>query len=53
MFGEKKHAKETSADPTYNYINNQPLSAKFFELLETRKSLPAYAAKAKIIESIQ
>jgi hypothetical protein len=33
------------SDPTINYLNSKKLSGKFYELLEVRKSLPAWAAK--------
>lgn len=48
LFGEKKKkasdAKEDD-DPKVNYMTGKKYSDKFYTLLDTRKSLPAWAAK--------
>ena len=54
LFGEKNKGKFSSldgqSDPTINYLNGKKLSGKFYELLQVRKSLPAWAAKQNILE---
>lgn len=54
MFGlKKKQAIDKDGEvPTINYLNNRKYSDKFFGLLETRKILPAWAAKKQIIDLV-
>jgi hypothetical protein len=54
MFGlKKKQTIDKDGDvPTINYLNNRKYSEKFYGLLETRKILPAWAAKKQIIDLV-
>ena len=46
LFGEKKHKIDADGEvPTVNYLNGKKYSEKFYTLLDTRKGLPAWAAK--------
>ena len=43
LFGEKKRSsKFGEGDPSINFLNGKPFSQKFYELIEIRKSLPAW-----------
>ena len=54
LFGEKKReATGSDEEPTSNFLNGKNFSDKFYKLLETRKSLPAWAAKQKLIELVK
>lgn len=51
LFGgkEKKNDKD---DPTTNFLTGFKYSEKFYELLKTRKILPAWQAKQQMIELV-
>lgn len=41
LFGGKEKKKDDS-DPTINFLTGQKFSDKFYDLLQTRKILPAW-----------
>ena len=42
IFGNHKKEHKTADDPTINFLNGQKYSEKYYNLLETRKILPAW-----------
>ena len=55
LFGEKKRngGGFTDEDPKINFLNGRPYSQAFYKLMETRKSLPAWQARKKIVDLIK
>lgn len=52
MFGGKK-VSDDEKDPTVNWLTGENYSPAFYELLKTRKTLPAWASKDKIVEAVR
>ena len=42
IFGGKEKKTKDDSDPTTNWVNGKKYSDKFYDLLQTRKSLPAW-----------
>ena len=56
LFGEKKHMKSGHSDEedtSTNFLTGLAFSEKYFELLKTRKNLPAWQAKMQIVELVK
>lgn len=56
LFGEKKHIKSGHSDEediSTNFMTGLPYSEKYYELLKTRKNLPAWQAKKQILELVK
>ena len=53
LFGEKKRvAGADDSIPTTNFLTGKTYSKKFYELVEVRKSLPAWQQKKRIVDLI-
>ena len=52
MFGGKK-VSDDEKDAKVNWLTGESYSPAYFDLLKTRKTLPAWASKEKVIEAVR
>jgi len=48
-----KKSKKARTDPEINFLNDKPFSQKYYEILEKRKTLPAWDAKEKLFKLME